>query len=78
MASDGIFEVLKNEQIEHELSKCYKESSFEGSANLIVEKASQQWKKESNGQDDITIIIAFFEWLMNQFLLSFSLTILYY
>lgn len=37
------------------------EKKFELSAGMLVDRAVQQWRKLSTGQDDITAIIAFFE-----------------
>lgn len=61
LASDGIFEVLENNQIDSTILSVYHENKFEISAGIVVDKAVGQWRAESNGQDDITTIIVFFE-----------------
>ena len=61
LASDGIFEVLENSQIDSTILSVYHENKFEISAGIVVDKAVRQWRAESNGQDDITTIIVFFE-----------------
>lgn len=60
IASDGIFEVLDNIQVENCVLNAIFENKFEVAAGLLVDKAVQQWRRHSNGQDDITTIIAFF------------------
>jgi serine/threonine protein phosphatase PrpC len=61
LASDGVFEVFNNVQVEGYLVPFCSEGKQDLSATVLVEKAAAQWKKESDGQDDITAIVAFFE-----------------
>jgi len=61
IASDGIFEVLDNLVVENCILQCYLDQKYETSAGVLVEKAVLQWRRESNGQDDITAIIVFFD-----------------
>lgn len=37
------------------------ENKKEIAAGILVDKAVQQWRRQTNGQDDITTVIAFFE-----------------
>ncbi len=60
MASDGIFEVLDNTLVQNCILSVIFENKEEVAASVLVEKAVQQWRRHTNGQDDITTIIAFF------------------
>lgn len=61
MASDGIFEVLDNNQVHIYVKNALLENKQEIAAGILVDKAVQQWQRLANGQDDITTVIAFFE-----------------
>lgn len=61
IGSDGIFEVLSNMQIQNILMPSYNSKSHETSASLLVDKAVSNWRKQSDGQDDITTIIIYID-----------------
>lgn len=59
IASDGIFEVLDNNQVDSIVMPYYINNKPETAASSLVERAVLQWRKETDGQDDITAIIVF-------------------
>ncbi len=61
LGSDGIFEVIDNNLASSIVLPYYTNNKLELSASVLVEKAVLQWRKETDGQDDITSIIVFFD-----------------
>ena len=61
LGSDGIFEVIDNNLAANIISPYYTNDKLELSASVLVEKAVLQWRKETDGQDDITAIIVAFD-----------------
>ena len=62
IGSDGVFEVMSNTEIENTVRMPYLNRKPEIAANILVDKAVVQWRKESDGQDDITALIIFFDY----------------
>lgn len=64
VASDGVWELLTNEQVANivkRAAKTYSES--QRIAQAIVEEASYQWMvEEGDYRDDITVVLLFFPW----------------
>ncbi len=61
MGSDGIFEVIENNLVEGIVLPYFTNNKPELSASALVERAVINWKKESDGQDDITALIVFLD-----------------
>ena len=61
MGSDGIFEVIENSLVEAIVLPYFTNNKPELSAGALVERAVINWKKESDGQDDITALIVFLD-----------------
>lgn len=61
MGSDGVFEVLENSQVESIVLPYYNNNKPETAASSLVERSILQWRKETDGQDDITAIVVFFD-----------------
>ncbi len=53
--------MLNNNEIESIVKPYFLNKQLDISANVLVEKAIYQWRKESDGQDDITSVIIFFD-----------------
>lgn len=60
MASDGIWEFLSNERVEHLSRKFYKYNNADKICESLVEKATKKWEKEDEVVDDITVISILF------------------
>lgn len=60
IGSDGIYEVLSNNDIESIVKMSILNKRQEQSASILVDKAVLQWRKECDGQDDITAVIIYF------------------
>ena len=61
LASDGVFEFVKNEEINDIVSKYYFSMDCQGCAKEIVEYSRKVWEKSGYAIDDITCVVGFFE-----------------
>ena len=61
LASDGVFEFVKNEEIKDIIEKYYYNFDAQGCAKEIVEFSRKIWENSGYAIDDITCIVAFFE-----------------
>ena len=61
VASDGVFEFLKNEDIKNIIGKYFYNKDCEGCAKEIVQNARQIWENSGYAIDDITCVVGFFE-----------------
>lgn len=59
LASDGIWEFLTNQQVANIVFQYYSKDAPEAAANALVSVALQQWKKQSQSIDDITVVVIF-------------------
>ena len=61
LASDGVFEFVKNEDIKNIVEKYYYNMDSQGCAKEIVEYSRKIWESSGYAIDDITCVVAFFE-----------------
>ena len=61
LASDGVFEFVKNEEIKDIVEKYFYNMDSQGCAKDIVEYSRKIWENSGYAIDDITCIVAFFE-----------------
>ena len=61
LASDGVFEFVKNEEINEIVGKYYFSMDSQGCAKEIVDYSRKVWEKSGYAIDDITCIVGFFE-----------------
>lgn len=61
LASDGVFEFVKNEEIKDIIGKYYYNMDCQACAKEIVEYSRKSWENSGFAIDDITCIVAFFE-----------------
>ena len=61
LASDGIWEFLKNEDVLDIIKKYYEENNAEGALDEIYREADKRWRENEGIVDDITAIIIFLE-----------------
>ena len=60
VASDGIWEFLDNDAVMTILNPFFNNEDAEGAVRAITKIAIKKWEEDDNYQDDITIILAFF------------------
>lgn len=58
-ASDGIWEVLSNEQVLKIAKEFYERGEAEEAAKELVKVATKEWRKISTRTDDITALVIF-------------------
>lgn len=61
LASDGIWEFLKNIDVARIIYPFYLKKNAEGAAESLVREAFKRWKKEEDVIDDITCIVIFLD-----------------
>lgn len=61
LASDGVFEFVKNEEIKDIVGKYFYSMDSQGCAKEIVEYSRKVWENSGYAIDDITCVVAFFE-----------------
>jgi serine/threonine protein phosphatase PrpC len=61
LASDGIWEFLKNTDVARIIHPFYLKKNAEGAAESLVREAFKRWKKEEDVIDDITCIVIFLD-----------------
>jgi serine/threonine protein phosphatase PrpC len=61
LASDGIWEFLKNIDVAKIIFPFYLKKNAEGAAECLVREAFKKWKKEEDSIDDITCIVIFLD-----------------
>tara|TARA_B110001450_G_C17506097_1_gene434438 strand:+ start:493 stop:792 length:300 start_codon:yes stop_codon:yes gene_type:complete len=59
LASDGIWEFLENQQVANIVYPYFEKDAPEAAANALVSVALNQWKRQSQSIDDITVVIIF-------------------
>lgn len=60
IASDGVWEFIKNQKLVDLIYKFYKKRDIEGACDQILNLAIKRWHKEDETVDDITFILVFF------------------
>ena len=61
LASDGVFEFVKNEEIKDIIGKYFYSMDSQGCAKEIVEYSRKVWENSGYAIDDITCVVVFFE-----------------
>jgi serine/threonine protein phosphatase PrpC len=62
VASDGLWDVLSNQQVEEIVTPFYHKNDCEGACEELLNVTKKKYENEfENGRDDITIIIYFFQ-----------------
>ena len=61
LASDGVWEFLKNIDVAKIIFPFYQKKNAEGAAECLVREAFKKWKKEEDSIDDITCIVIFLD-----------------
>ena len=61
LASDGVWEFLKNQEVASIVYPFYLQKNAEGAAESLVRAAFKRWKREESVIDDITCIIVFLD-----------------
>ena len=61
LASDGVFEFIKNEEIKNIVSKNLYNMNSQSCAKEIVENSRKVWENSGYAIDDITCVVGFFE-----------------
>ena len=56
----GLWKILTDKQVAYYVNKGYKFSNPLEACRKLINKANEEWKKESNGRDDISIFTLFF------------------
>jgi serine/threonine protein phosphatase PrpC len=61
LASDGVWEFMRNEEVGRIIYPFYLKKNAEGAAECLVREAFKKWKKEEDIIDDITCIVIFLD-----------------
>ena len=61
IASDGVWEFLKNEEVADIVLPFFEKKNAEGAAEALVREAYRRWKSEEDVIDDITCVILFLD-----------------
>ena len=61
LASDGVWEFLKNQEVANIVYPFFLQKNAEGAAESLVRAAFKRWKREESVIDDITCIIVFLD-----------------
>ena len=61
IASDGVWEVLRNEDVARIVKTHHQTMQAELCANLIIQTAAELWIKHQKFVDDITVLVLFFD-----------------
>lgn len=61
LASDGVWEFLKNQDVANIVYPFFLQKNAEGAAESLVRAAFKRWKREESVIDDITCIIVFLD-----------------
>ena len=59
IGSDGLWDVMKPYDIIRIIRPYFNRGDIEGACQILMKKASQQWEKNKEERDDITIIVVF-------------------
>lgn len=59
LASDGIWEVLSNEEVIEIVGEYYKECNAEKACEELIERAKEVWNSMGENIDDITVIVVY-------------------
>lgn len=59
VASDGVWDVLKNIEAINIIAKYYDRGNIEKAADDLLDKCLQRWKKKGGSVDDVTFVILF-------------------
>lgn len=60
IASDGVWEFLKNKKITEILQQFYRSRDIEGACDRLLHLSLKKWFREDSSVDDITFILVFF------------------
>lgn len=60
IASDGIWEVLSNEEVMEIVGEYYEKGSTEEACEVLIKRATEVWNRMGDNIDDITVIVVFF------------------
>ena len=60
VASDGVWEFLKNEKVAEIVWPFYKKNDPEGACKTLIKESTDWWNQEDIVVDDITVIVVFF------------------
>ena len=61
VASDGVFEYMKNSEIANIVTQYYGVGLAEHAASCVVTEASKRWRQRDQYVDDITCVVVFFD-----------------
>jgi serine/threonine protein phosphatase PrpC len=62
LASDGVWEFVKNEEVLEIMSRYRAEEDLEGACDYIMQLSLERWRKEeAECIDDITFVVVFLE-----------------
>ena len=59
VASDGVWEVLSNEEVMEIVKNYYPDNNAQGACEELVKVADKRWQHTKSGTDDITTIVIF-------------------
>ena len=60
ICSDGVWEILSNEEVMNIGNNYYKENNISEFCNNLLKTTTKIWEEEENYMDDITILVVFF------------------
>lgn len=60
IASDGVWEFLKNKKTTEIIQKYYESRNIEGACDKLLRISIKKWFKEDDSVDDITFVLVFF------------------
>lgn len=60
IASDGVWELMRNEEVAKYVFKYYEKNDPEAAVNLVMQEAYTRWTKTESEVDDITCVVVFF------------------
>ena len=61
MASDGVWEFIDSKECMRKIIPYWEQNDPKSACDLIVKKSVENWKREDEAIDDITVIIVFLE-----------------
>ena len=61
IASDGVWEFMRNEEVVDVVLPFFEKKNAEGAAEALVREAYRRWKLEEEVIDDITCVILFLD-----------------
>ena len=61
IASDGVWELISNEEVASIIMPHYRQNSAEKAAEALIKESIRRWQQEDTSIDDITCIIIFLQ-----------------